>query len=115
MSLTIGNRNATSGMTKAIYDELYAQLSPPLSGMKAEDFEKVKDGWRKLAYAVSKGVIDHIKANMEIKDVHTKGTVTTAIDINTGTTGGHRHRVTGTETSQDATFDQSDDGTGHIA
>ena len=114
MGLTIGNKNATSGMTKAIYDELYAQLSPSLSGMKAEDFEDVKDGWRQLAYAVATGVINHIKANMEIRNVHTKGTVTTPVDIYTSTTGGHRHRVTGTETSQEATFDQSDDGTGHV-
>ena len=85
-------------MAKAIYDELYALLSPPLCGFKPADLEKAKEGWQKLAYAISKGVINHITANMEIKGIHTWGDV-----IGSGV------NVTG------VTFTQSDDGKGHVA
>ena len=115
MSLNIGDKNATSGMTKAIYDELYTILSPPLTGMKSEDFEKVKDGWKKLSYAIAKGVIEHIKDNMEIKDIHTKGDVTTHLDVYTSIVNGHRHKTTEDVTASDVIFTQSDDGTGHVA
>lgn len=115
MSLKIGDKNATSGMTKAIYEKLYNLLSPPMDGMKPEDFERVKEGWQKLAYAISKGVIEHIKSNMEIKDIHTKGDVTTPIDLYTSTVSLHKHRVTKDVTASGVTFTQSDDGAGHVA
>lgn len=69
MSLNIGNIQATSGMTKEIYEALYNLLSPPMKKMKPEDFEKVKEGWQKLAYSIAKGVVEHIKSNAEVKGV----------------------------------------------
>ena len=89
MSLIIGDQAASTGMSKAIYDQLYAIMSPSMSGMKAADFELAKQGWQKLAYAVARGVIEHITSNMEINNVHVG--------------------VGGTD------YPQSDNGIGHVA
>lgn len=115
MSLNIGNTQATSGMSRAIYQELENLVEPQFSGMKEEDLNKVREGWQKLAYAIAKGVVEHIKSNMEIKDIHTKGDVTTHIDLYTSTVSYHKHRVNKDVTASDITFTQSDDGTGHVA
>ena len=101
MPLQIGTENATSGMSKAIYDEIHALLSPPLGGMAEEDMEKVRDGWKKLAYAISKGVIDHIETNMEIKGIQASGNINAAVSGSAATQNG-------------VVFTQNNDGTGHV-
>ena len=102
MALQIGTKTAASGMTKAIYDQMNAVLSPPLSGMPPADLEKIRDSWKQLAFAISKGVIDHIMANIEIKGVQTSGNVTAAVSGSTATQSG-------------VVFTQSNDGTGRVA
>jgi hypothetical protein len=92
MPLSAGSREADSGMSKAIYDALFENLK---DGFKDKTpTEDVKNGWKKLAFAISTGVIDHIKSNMEIKGVTTSG----KIDPN----------------GPEITFIQNNDGTGHV-
>jgi hypothetical protein len=108
MALQIGDTNATSGMSKAIYDQFDALLSPPLAGMPPADLEKVRTGWRQLAYAIAKGVVEHIKTNMEISGIQTTGSVNVNV---TGTVSGSS--VTGTGTGTVNTT-QSGPTTGHV-
>src|SRR5262245_30951817 len=109
MALEIGNQQASTGMSQAIYDQLNALLSPPLENMAPADLEKVRDGWRKLAFAIATGVVNHIKSNMEIFGIQTSGPVTTAVTgtVSEGTT------VTGTGTGN-VTTAQSGATTGHV-
>lgn len=101
MPLEIGNTSATSGMSKAIYDQLNTILSPPLSGMPPAELAKIRDSWKQLAYAISKGVIDHIKTNMEIKGIQASGNINAAVSGSAATQTG-------------VVFTQSNDGTGHV-
>jgi hypothetical protein len=75
MALEIGDQAATSGMTKAIYDEMSAVLEPDLGELSEQDITTMREGWKKLSYAIAKGVIKHIKANMEIHDIKTEGEI----------------------------------------
>ena len=86
MALDIGDSGATSGLTKAIYDQIRTNIEPDLGGLNEEDLEPVRDGWRKLAHAVAKGVVDHIKDNMEVHEVDLDVEGDTA-----GATGGGVH------------------------
>jgi hypothetical protein len=56
MALNAGNQDATTGIAKAIYDAMDAALSPPLVEAGA-DMTKVRDGWKKLSFAVASGVV----------------------------------------------------------
>lgn len=75
MALTIGDKDASTGMTKAIYDELWAALENDLKILGEDKLNPIREGWKKIAYAVSKGVIEHIKANMEITGIQTQGAI----------------------------------------
>lgn len=119
MPLKIGDVNATTGMSKAIFDQLNIILSPPFEDMSEEDMAKIRDGWRKLAYAIAKGVIDHIIAKMEIHGVETRG------DINTNVSGEiakasaypdptHDHGFDLSGEQVNVVFTQSNDGTGRV-
>jgi hypothetical protein len=103
--LIIGDPQASSGLSKAIYDEVNNQLS---EGMALGDLEKVQPSWRKLAFAIATGVVNHLKNNMEIFGIQTSGPVTTAV---TGTVSGTT--VTGTGTGNVSTS-QSGATTGHV-
>lgn len=102
MPLQIGTIAATSGMTKAVYDQMDAILSPPLSGLKPAEMAKVRDSWKQLAFAISKGVIDHLKANMEINGVQTRGNINAAVAGSAATQTG-------------VVFTQNNDGKGRVA
>ncbi len=101
MALDIGNTNATTGMSKAIYDTIRSVMEP-IDGVEGQALEDIRTSWKKLAYAISKGVIDHVKANMEIKGVQTTGNISAAVSGSTATQTG-------------AVFTQSNDGTGRVA
>lgn len=99
MALEAGNINAENGMSKAIYDALYDKMKTNFPGEQPS--EEVCDGWKKLAYSIAFGVIEHIKINMEINGITAEGSVTTVVTGNTGQADG-------------VIFTQNNDGTGHI-
>jgi len=57
MAMSVGTVAATSGMTKAIYDSLISEFSPPA------DVEEI---YKRLAFAYARGVVDYIKANADV-------------------------------------------------
>jgi hypothetical protein len=77
MALVIGDQTATTGMTKAIFDQLDAVLmsEDDKAKMKPADLEKVREGWRKLAVAIATGVVNHLKTNMEVMGIQASGTI----------------------------------------
>ena len=127
MALAIGPENASSGMSRLIFVEMDRLLSPSLqqavndAGADAkpaaqEALDGARDGWRKLAFAIATGVIDHVVANMEIFDIETRGNVTTSVSGNTAgaaPAANHVHAVSLSGQANNVTFTQSNDGTGH--
>ena len=83
MALQAGDQTAAAGMAKAIFDQLDALLSPGLASLSEAEKEPVRDGWRKLAFAIAGGVVAHIVANMEIFGIQVGG------QPQTGPTTGH--------------------------
>jgi len=118
MGLKIGDLTASSGMSKAIFDKLNDILSPPLEDTSAEDMEKIRDSWQKLAYSIAKGVIEHIKANMEIYGIQTQGDINTTVTGDTGEAlshpNNHDHEVNLPGAQNDVILTQSNDGTGRV-
>lgn len=120
MALEAGNINASSGMSKNIFEKIDLVLSPPLEGIPPEDFEKIRDSWRKLAFAIAQGVIEHLTANMEIYGIQTLGNINTTItgDVEEAlpapnpNTHDHSFNLSGEENN--VVFNQSNDGTGHV-
>lgn len=128
MALLSGDTSAANGMSKAIFEEMDRYLSPPLikaiedakdddvkeSAIKA--LQDARDGWRKLSYCIAKGVIDHIKANMEVFGVETQGNIRTSVVGNTGSSppNNHYHSVNLSGVEEKVTFVQSNDGTGRV-
>jgi hypothetical protein len=70
MALDKGDITASGGMAKAIYDKLREVLEPDLVASGAEG-DKVREGWRKLSYAIATGVIMHVVDHMEITGITT--------------------------------------------
>ncbi len=112
MALNAGNQQAAQGMSKSIYDALYDALKSTFPDETPTD--DVCDSWKKMAYAISVGVIDHIKSNMAIKGVKTKGNVTTAVKGNTKAASSHKHAVNITAVADNVEFTQSNGGTGLV-
>ena len=75
MALEPGDETATSGMTQAIYEKIRDVMEPDLVDLRKEDLEDMRKGWRKLSFAIAAGVINHIRSDMEIVGIQTKGTV----------------------------------------
>lgn len=116
MPLIIGDQTANTGMTKAIYDQLRLVLEPDLQELSEDDLSAMRESWRKMAYAIAKGVIEHIAANMEIYGIETQGDVNAAVTGNTGISdpGSHLHSVSLSGEQSNVLFTQSNDGIGHV-
>jgi hypothetical protein len=114
MALIIGDQTAGTGMSKAIYDQLQSVLEPALGGLSAEARSQLHEGWQKLAYAIARGVIEHIMANMEVVGIQTQGNVNAPVQGNTSSVSGHQHGVNLAGVQNNLVFTQSNDGTGHI-
>jgi hypothetical protein len=114
MALIIGDQTAGTGMSKAIYDQLQSVLEPDLGGLSEEARSQLRENWQKLAYAVARGVIEYIMANMEVVGIQTRGNVNTPVQGNTGLVSGHQHGVSLAGVQNNVVFTQSNDGTGHI-
>lgn len=108
MALSVGDIGATSGMTRAIYDQLQASIEPDLPEMPPDDLEAVRDGWRKLAHAVATGVVAHLRSNLEVVDAATEGVPERGVNGSTGSDpggGNHTHGAGSlTVTLDDLTF-----------
>jgi hypothetical protein len=90
MALQIGTPAATGGMAAAIFDEVDTQLSPPLEKAveEASDaarpgaqaaLDAAREGWRKLAFAVATGVVEHLLDSLEVVGVRTGGAVSAPV------------------------------------
>jgi hypothetical protein len=105
-------------MAKAIYQAIDGELRPPMEGVGVESdvIRQSQTAWKKLSYAIAKGVIEHIQVNMEIRGIQTKGDVSTTVSGRTGSTdpGPHRHSVDLSGEQTDVVFTQSNDGTGLV-
>lgn len=146
MALNAGSENAETGMSLEIYEKLDIYLSPPLQeavdeakeavdkakleekegkekavAAAQEALDKARLGWKKLAYSIAYGVIEHIKSNMEIKDITAKGDVSITISGSTGVEAPvltdptkHTHSIALSDTDSNVVFTQNNDGTGHV-
>jgi hypothetical protein len=114
MALIIGDETAGTGMSKAIYDQLRSVLEPELGGLSEAARSQLRQSWQKLAYAIARGVIEHITANMEVVGIQTQGNVNAPVRGNTSLVSGHQHGVDLAGVQNSLVFTQSNDGTGHI-
>jgi len=108
MPLNPGNASATSGMSKLIFENIKDQMEP-IDGVEGDALEKIRASWRKLAYAVSKGVVDHLRDEMELRDLSRVSAVQTT--GNTSLVDGHQHAV---NIEGDITYEERDYPPGHI-
>ena len=114
MALIIGDQTADTGMSKAIYDQLQLVLEPALGEVSEEVRSQLRESWKKLAYAIARGVIEHIMTNMEVVGIQTQGNVNAPVQGNTSLVSGHEHGVNLAGVQNSLVFTQSNDGTGHI-
>jgi hypothetical protein len=116
MSLQIGDTSATSGMTKAIYDQMAAVLEPGLDGLEEGKKTPIRENWKKTAFAVAKGVIEYMVANMEIFGVTCRGDISAGVSGSTGPAppGAHAHTVSLAGTQTNVVFTQNNDGVGRV-
>ena len=126
MALSIGTQAADAGLSGGIFAQFDALLSPPLQaavdsatpeakpGAEAA-LNAARDGWRKLAFAIAKGVVEHLVDNMEVNGVTVAGTVNVPVSGNTGAAApaAHVHTVSITP-SVSVTLAQSNSGTGRV-
>lgn len=82
MALQIGPEDASAGMARDIYEAMNQVMKPSVPPDSLEDAQK---GWRKLAFAIASGVVNHIVQNMEISGIQGQGNVVVAISGTTGT------------------------------
>lgn len=61
MPLNAGNVQASQGLALAIFTVLEQQLGPPLDDLEAEQREDIEEAWQKLAFAIARGVVDHLE------------------------------------------------------
>lgn len=87
MALAIGDEQASTGMSKAIYDQLEASLGSGLSSLPPADQAPVKDGWRKLAFAIATGVVNHLLDELELSGVQTRDPNTAVVSTQVANTG----------------------------
>jgi hypothetical protein len=114
MALNAGTINADSGMSQAIYEALYVNMK---SGFENETpSPEVIEGWKKLAFIIAKGVIDHLKANMEITGISSTGTVTAEVTAQSGSAepNAHTHQVTLPAAGNGIVLTLVGDTTGHV-
>lgn len=116
MALQIGDQSAGSGMTKAIYDQMVAVLEPGLDGLEESKKTPIRENWKKTAFAVAKGVIEYMVANMEISGITCKGNISASVSGRTGAAppAAHVHTVGLTGTQNNVVFTQNNDGSGRV-
>lgn len=77
MPLEFGNPHATEGMAGAIYEYMDDQLRPPIEDAledvddpqkRVEVLRKARKTWRKISYAVARGVTEYLVRDPETED-----------------------------------------------
>lgn len=116
MTLLAGDIYANGGMAKAIFDEMKVVLEPDLEGLAEDAKTPIRENWKKLAFAVAKGVITHLESNLEIDQVKTGGNITASVSGSTGTGGGdgHTHGVSLSAVQNNVKWGQTSDGIGKV-
>jgi hypothetical protein len=127
MALVIGSAAADTGMSKAIYDQVDVLLAPPLqhavdaatgeAKAKAQEaLDAARDGWKKLSFAISTGVVNHLLASLEVRGIQVQGNVNAAVSGSTSSVspGPHQHTISLPATQNAVSFIQSNDGTGRV-
>ena len=128
MAMTIGTTEADQGMSKEIFTQMDLLLAPPLQkavddatgdakAVAQEALDKARTNWKQLAFAIANGVINHVTANMEIKEIQTTGNVAATVNGVSGPAppGPHVHPVGLSATQQSVTFNQSGSTSGHVS
>jgi hypothetical protein len=116
MALSVGNKDATTGMTKAIYDALREGLEADLAELSKDQLTPIQESWKKMAYAIATGVISHIASNMEVFGITTQGNVSTTVQGNTGSAppSNHLHSISLSGVESNVVFIQNNNGTGRV-
>ena len=116
MTLLAGDINASDGMAKAIYDQMIVVLEPDLEGLAEDAKTPIRDNWKKLAFAIAKGVISHLENNLEIDQVKTGGSVNASVSGSTAAGGAdsHSHSVSLTAVQNNVKWNQTSDGIGKV-
>lgn len=80
------------GMDAAVYKQLYLMFAPKFQEMidKAEDPEvkakcmdaltEAQKGWKRMSYVIAKGVIEHLRDNMEVQGIETQGDIEVTVE-----------------------------------
>lgn len=91
MALDPGDANASSGMSKAIFDAMDAAMKDGIPAAQLPDVEK---GWKKLSAAIAQGVVSHLKDHLDVtvSGVQASGTLG-GQTVNTTQTGSVKGQV----------------------
>jgi hypothetical protein len=116
MALSAGNKDATAGMSKAIYDAMREALEADLAELSEDKRTPIRESWKKMAYAIATGVISHISSNMEVFGITTQGNVSTTVQGNTGSAppSNHLHSISLSGVENNVVFTQNNNGTGRV-
>lgn len=88
-----GDITANSGMAKAIFDQLQANLKDELGDISDDDLTKTLDSWKRLSHAIAVGVVTHIRSNMVVLDVNSDAIPVRAVSGTTALESGHAHNA----------------------
>jgi hypothetical protein len=117
MALSVGNQDATTGMTKAIYDALREALEADLAELSEDQLTPIRESWKKIAHAIATGVISHIVSNLEVFGIATQGDVKNiSVQGNTGSAlpNNHFHSISLSGETSNVVFTQNNDGIGRV-
>jgi hypothetical protein len=106
VALQPGDASASAGMSLTIYTHINDVLKDSVPPKTLPDAQA---SWKKLAFAIASGVIEHLKTNMEISGI--QGTASPSLTVAGTSPSG---AVTGTATGS-VTTTQSGPFTGHVA
>jgi hypothetical protein len=87
MALKIGTEDASDGMTKEIYEAMDKVLA---EGIPADSLPAIREGWKKLSFAIASGVVTYLMNNLQI-DPGTAGGDAGPVIGNTGPGGDDNH------------------------
>lgn len=107
MALQAGDMSASTGMSLEIYEKINEVMQ---EGIDSKTLPNAQQSWKKLAFAIATGVIEHLKSDMEIKGIQGIGSI--SVPITGMVTGGTN--VTGTATGS-VTTNQTTPFTGHVS